>query len=83
MADETDNLLSLLERLDTRAPRPGAADAIDAIVDAPPRTTAVVSLRDHETVRRFRQELSDGLIRADTANQLLRLVRTVLEARRP
>jgi len=80
MANERDNLEALLERLEVGIPLRRRKDAIDAILASEPRTTAVRSLRDHEAVQQFRQELSDGLIRADTANKLLGLIRTVVEA---
>ena len=74
-------LEALLEELDRppRSERKGG-DALDVIIDAPPRTTAVTPLRDHEAVRRFRAEVSDGLIHADTINQLLGLIRTAIQA---
>ena len=80
MAKERDSLLALLDRLEENIPNPKRRDAIDAILAGEPRTTAVRSLRDHEVVQRFRQELSDGLIRVDTANKLLGLIHTVVEA---
>lgn len=73
-------LEALLEELDRqpRSERKGD-DALDVIIHAPPRTTAVTPLRDHEAVRRFRAELRAGLIRADTINQLLVLIRTAIQ----
>ena len=80
MAKERDNVLALLDRLEENIPQPNRRDAIDAILAGDPRSTAVRSLRDHEVVQKFRRELSDGLIRVDTANKLLGLIRTVLDA---
>ena len=80
MAMDSDNLTALLERLEENIPQPKRKDAIDAILAGEPRTTGVRSLRDHEVVQQFRRELSDGLIRVDTANKLLGLIRTVVEA---
>jgi hypothetical protein len=80
MAKDRDNLMALLERLEESIPQPRRQDAIDAILANEPRTTGVRSLRDHEVVQQFRRELSDGLIRVDTANRLLGLIRTVVEA---
>ena len=80
MAKDRDNLLALLDRLEESIPKAGRKDAIDAILAGEPRTTAVRSLRDHEVVQQFRRELSDGLIRADTAKKLLGLIHTVVEA---
>lgn len=80
MAKVSDNLMALLERLEESIPQPKRKDAIDAILAGEPRTTAVRSLREHEVVQQFRRELSDGLIRVDTANKLLGLIRTVVEA---
>ena len=59
------------------------SDAIDAILAGPQRTTAVKSLRDHETIQRFRKEFADGLIRVDTARQLLGLIRMAVETVMP
>ncbi len=56
----------------------GSGDAIDRELARPKRLTAVVSLRDSIEVETFRNELIDGLIRVDTANQLLRLVNQVM-----
>jgi len=53
-------------------------DAIDTELARPARTTAVVSLKDAAEVEAFRNELIDGLIRVDTANQLLRLANEVI-----
>jgi len=80
MDDVTETLDSLLERLEVSVTRARRHDAIDAILAGSPRTTQVASLRDHEVVRRFRQELSDGLIRVDTAHRLLMLLRTAVDA---
>lgn len=51
-----------------------AGDAIDAVLASPSRATGVRSLRGSPEIEAFRQALVDGLIRADTVNQLLRLV---------
>ena len=80
MANNADQLHALLTRLEESIPKAKRKDAIDAILADEPRTTAVRSLRDHEVVQQFRRELSDGLIRVDTANKLLGLIHTVVEA---
>jgi hypothetical protein len=80
MAKDRDKLMALLDRLEESIPKAKRRDAIDAILASEPRTTSVRSLRDHEAVQQFRRELSDGLIRVDTANKLLGLIRTVVEA---
>jgi len=73
-------LEALLSRLDALLSRTGrGGDAIDDVLKSAPRTTVTTSLREHEVVRKFRQEMADGLIRLDTANQLLRLASTVLD----
>ena len=94
MNEVTAELDRLVERLESGtsgsgASDPGASgvkagaavtgDAIDRELARGRRSSAVASLRQSEVVRRFRQELVDGLVRADTVNQLLRLVGTVLE----
>lgn len=70
---------ALIERLDGSV-RAAAGDAIDAELARSPRQSAAVSLRDSEVMSRFRQELTDGLIRVDTAGQVLRLVQQVIGA---
>ncbi len=78
MSDASDMLDELLAELESRARRGGRGDAIDAILASEPRQTAIQSLRDHEVVQRFRQELMDGMIRVDSVNRLLGLVRLVI-----
>ena len=55
-----------------------SGDAIDAVLSSPKRTTKVTSLRDAPEVKAFRDALVDGLIRVDTANQLLRLINEII-----
>ena len=77
----TRELDALIERLESvvRAASAQGGDAIDKILASPGRETQVKSLRDSEVVSRFRRDLIDGLIRIDTANQLFRLIRTILD----
>jgi hypothetical protein len=56
----------------------GRVDAITTVLNEEPRTTAVVSLREDPAVEAFRQALTDGLIRVDTANRLLRLINEII-----
>jgi hypothetical protein len=85
MSDVMQELDRLLGQLEGAAERkaavraPLAGDVIDDVLASPARQTAVRSLRDAPEVEAFRNELIDGLIRADTANQLLRLVAMVVE----
>lgn len=70
-------LHKVVERLDAAAAKTGAgrrADAISKELSRPVRITAVRSLRDDPVVRRFADELADGLIRVDTAQQLLQVL---------
>jgi len=83
MNEFTAELDALLDRLDGIAAAQKPGDAIDAILVSPPRRTAVSSVRNHETVVRFRRELADGFIRVDTANRLLGLIRMVLNMAGP
>ncbi len=76
LTDELDRLLNTLDRKDQQSP--GSGDAIDLILASPPRKTEVRSLRHDPVVEAFRRELTDGLIRVDTVNQLLNLVNTVI-----
>lgn len=62
-------------QIQTQSPR---ADAIAAVLAEAPRTTAVVSLREAPAITEFRQALTDGLIRVDTANRLLRLINEIV-----
>ena len=71
---DLDALLARLEELAAAQP----ADAIGKELAGAPRVSATISLRQHDAVRRFREEVQAGLIQADTANQFLRLVQTVL-----
>ncbi|MFH0980973.1 MAG: hypothetical protein V2A79_05490 [Planctomycetota bacterium] len=77
-ADEVDRLMKTLEG--ALRQRPGSGDAIDFVLASPERQTAVRSLRHDPVVEAFRLELADGLIRVDTANQLLNLVNAVVTA---
>ena len=72
--------MALLDRLEKIIPKSRRLDAIDAMLTGEPRTTGVRSLRDHGVVRQFRRELAEGLIRVDTANKLLTLIRALLDA---
>lgn len=74
----------LLDQLEPSPPVPAPArpaDAIDRVRRSPVRTTAARSLRDDEVIRRFREEVTSGLIRVDTVRQLLGLIRLALEVR--
>jgi len=74
-----DQLDALIIRLEELLASGNRGDAIDRALSSLPRKSEAVSLRGHEVVRRFREEAVQGLIRVDTANQLLALVKTVLE----
>ena len=76
MNDATRELDALTEKLERAVS--GPRDAIDRIVQGPRRKTDAKSIRNDPAMQRFRRELADGLIRADTANQLLRLVSRVI-----
>lgn len=83
MAERNEAMERFAEMVDqlAGAPAAGAAsggDAIAAEIAGARRATGVVSLRDSEVMTRFRQELSDGLIRIDTVNQLLALATQIL-----
>jgi hypothetical protein len=81
MSGEATGVLDdLLATLEHRLAASGdmAADAITRTIAEPPRCTGVVSLRDAPAVEAFRQALVDGLIRVDTANQLLRLIQDIV-----
>lgn len=69
---QLDQLLQTLQALADQSDTDG--DAIDRILAQPRRQTRVHTLRDHPTVQRFREDLTNGLIRVDTANALLGLI---------
>jgi hypothetical protein len=73
-----DDLLSTLEIKLAARPAQARTDAITAILNQDPRRTGVVSLHSTPAVEAFRQALTDGLIRVDTANRLLRLINEVV-----
>ena len=71
---ELDQLLTNVQTLLEANAKTQPGDAIGQELSRPARTTNVISLKDAPEVQAFRNELIDGLIRVDTANQLLRLV---------
>lgn len=78
LADELDRLIETLDQ--EMLQQPGTGDAIDLILASPRRETAVRSMRHEPAVEAFRRELTDGLVRVDTANRLLTLVNAVVTA---
>ena len=79
--DEVLGRLDALVARNAETPKRGNAesgDAIDQVLAGEPRTTQTQSLREHETVQKFREEMLTGMIQLDTAHQLLGLVNTVL-----
>jgi len=82
MSEITADLERLVQKLDAAAgasSSPSRGDAIDVTLREPARKTSVQSLRNAPEIEAFRNELIDGLIRADTANRLLNLVATIVE----
>jgi len=82
-ADILDELLNNLEAMGQQKKsvpaRPSnKGDAIDQVLNSPGRTTATVSLQNAPEVTAFREALTDGLIRADALNGLLRLINEVV-----
>ncbi len=67
-----EDLMTTLEAAEQKSG--GKGDAIDAVLSETPRTTQVTSGRQSPEMEAFRRELSDGLIRVDTMNQVLRLL---------
>jgi hypothetical protein len=83
MSTPLETLIATLENvlrntLDPPADPAHASDAIDRELAAPARQTRVISLRDTDVMAAFRDELSDGLIRADTVNRVLQLVNDIV-----
>jgi len=75
--DET--ITDLFAKLDTKLQTDNRQDAIDEILAASPRSTSVNSLADHESVKQFREEVTNGFIRIDTARRLLSLIQVAVE----
>ena len=55
-----------------------SGDALDVILGGAPRTTSVQSLRDSETVLKFRDDLLSGIVSLDRLSALLNLVSLVV-----
>jgi hypothetical protein len=82
MAEATealDRLIGVMEKAAAEGAESPPRDAIDAALERPARQTQVASLGDSPVMARFRAELSDGLIRIDTLNQVLRLIAAIIE----
>lgn len=75
--EELDKLIAALDGAAAKTEAAGG-DAIDRVLAGAPRGTAVRSLRQDEVIRRFRQEVADGLIRVDTVGKVLNLVTQVV-----
>jgi hypothetical protein len=76
-----DDLLDTLQsRLDVpdHSARDESDDAIDEVLQSPARRTQVRPLRDAPEMAAFRQALTDGMIRVDTVNRLLRLINEIV-----
>jgi hypothetical protein len=69
-----DELIGTLESRRTATAATSGGDAIDKTLAGKPRSTQVRSLRSAPEVAAFREQMIDGLIRADTANAFLKLV---------
>ncbi len=79
MSTTTDGLDRLVDELEAATDDVArVSDAIDAELARPARVTNVSSLRHDPAVAQFRQELIDGMVRADTVNRLLGLVAEVI-----
>ncbi len=79
MLDLDKTINDLFAKLDTKLEGDGKRDAIDEILLASPRETTVTSLADHEVVKQFRQEATDGFVRVDTARRLLTLIQVAVD----
>lgn len=73
-SDPLSDLLSTLDRVGEATNQSRPRDAIDRELAGPGRVSDVRSLRDAPEIAAFRTAVVDGLIRADTANRLLRLI---------
>lgn len=76
----TEEIDALLDRLDELLELDTKGDAIDRTLAGAPRTTAATWLRQHAAVQKFREEATRGMIEADTARQVLGMVRTILDS---
>lgn len=73
-----DDLMDALDDKVAQQRETGGGDAIDAVLAGRGRATRVTSVREFEAVGAFRQALADGMVEADTANQLLRLLNELI-----
>ena len=78
ITEQLDRLITAVDEQSAPTHSAGAGDAIDREIGRKPRITNVGSLRDAPEVQAFREALIDGFIRVDTANQLLRLLNTII-----
>ena len=84
MNDVMAQLDDLINRLSSHAASaaadtpPAAPDEIDAALAQPARSTQVRRLNDDPAIQAFRQELADGLIRADAARRFLDVLSRIL-----
>lgn len=80
-ANKLDELLDTLDgQMNGSVKQTGGGDAIDQILASRGRTTKTRSLRENEVMQKFRQELADGLIRADTVQRVLGLIDVAVKA---
>lgn len=77
-----DELINMLDESinPTTSPSTQSPDAIDRINAAKRRTTNVISLRDDPDIQQFRDDLKNGLIRLDAANNLFALITRLLQS---
>ncbi len=78
ITEQLDRLIAAVDQKTVDSDDASRKDAIDRELARRPRVTQVDSLRDAPEVQAFREALLDGLVRVDTANQLLRLLNTVI-----
>jgi len=85
--DVMQELDSLLEKLSgassastDRATTEGQTrDAIDQVIDTPARVTSTRRLREDPVMLRFRDEMAQGVVHADTVRGVLALLSRILD----
>ncbi len=82
MSETTQPLDQLIESIQSLVDAPSRPpDAIDRILESAPRTTRVRALHDAPVVARFREDLTNGFIRLDTAKALFRVITDLIKLR--
>jgi len=72
------NLQAAMEKAISEKPQYN--DAISDVLNTPIRTTGIISLREHATIKKFGAELAAGKMQNDTILQVMGLVNVAIKA---